>query len=142
MGFAGARAVTQAQISGAPRINRVLPVHFLDVVAGGLDHLPARGDARLHRKHLRLDVLQRIDPVPARRDPVHRQRGDGIVEIERPRQNGRLQPAPPDRAAKLVGDDTMLQLAHAPPELDQFRPQARIVRLPDVPGHKVIGQPQ
>jgi hypothetical protein len=36
----------------------------------------------------------------------------------------------------------MLQLADAAAELDQFGAQGRVVRLPDVAGDEVIGQPQ
>ena len=69
------------------------------------------------------------------------QRGDRIG-IERARQHRGVEPARPDRPAELVHQDAMLQLADAAPELDQFCPQARIVRLPDVAGHQMIGQPQ
>jgi hypothetical protein len=140
--LAGARAVAQAEACRARGVGGVLAVHFLDVVAGRLDHLAPRGDAGLHCQHLRLDVLQRIDPVPARRDPLHRPHLYRRIGVERARQHRGLEPAQPDHAAELVHDHAMLQLADAAAELDEFGAQGRVVRLPDVAGDEMIGQPQ
>jgi hypothetical protein len=121
--LARARAVAQAEACRARGVGGVLAVDFLDVVAGGLDHLAPRGDAGLDRQHLRLDVLQRIDPVPARRDPLHRLAAPAGSASSAPGEHRRLQPAPPDRAAELVHDHAMLQLANAAAELDEFGAQ-------------------
>jgi hypothetical protein len=90
---------------------------------------------------LGLDVFERIDPIPTWRDPLHWPSLNWIC-IQRARQHGRFQPAPPDRATQLMGHDPVLQLTDPPPELDQFCPQARIVRLPNIAGDQMIGQPQ
>ena len=53
-----------------------------------------------------------------------------------------VQPAAPNRSAELMRNHPVLQLLHAPAELNQFCPQAGIVRLPHITGHQMIWQPQ
>ena len=72
---------------------------------------------------------------------MHRSR-DYRISIERAREHGRFQPAPPYWSAQLMGDDPMLQLTNAAAELDQFGPEALIVRLSDIAGDQMIGQTQ
>ena len=144
--LAGLRAVAEAEFGRPGSVRRVLAVDLLDVVAGRLDRLAPRQQTGVDRQHLRLDVLQRIDPVPARRDPLDRapacRRRGKARQIERAGEHRRLHPARPDRAAKLVRDHPVLQLLDPPAELDELGPQARIVRLAHVAGHQMVRQPE
>ena len=95
-----------------------------DVVAGGFDRLAPRQEPSLDCQHLRLDVLQRIDPVPSRRDPLHRPpgcRGGRVAwQVQRAGEHRGVEPARPDRAAELVRDNPVLQLLDPAAELDEF----------------------
>ena len=113
--LAGRGAVSEAEVGGAGSVGCGLPVDLLHVVAGGLHSLAAGQEARLDGEHLRLDVLQRIHPVPPRRDPLHRpQRGRAVGGVDGAGEHRRVEPAPPHRAAQLEGEDAVLQLLDAP----------------------------
>ncbi len=146
-GFLSARAGgDEAEVVGPGSIGGVLAVDLLDVVTGRLDRLPPREEACVDRQHLRLDVLERVDPVPARRNPLHGtpacRRGGVIGQVQRAGEHGRLHPPRPDRAAELVRDDPVLQLLDPAAELDQPSAEARVVGLADVAGDEMVGQPQ
>ena len=68
----------QPQCGRTLRIRRILAVDFLDVVTGGLDRLATRHQSSIDTQKLRLNVFQRIDPVPAWRDPVN---SAGLLDI-------------------------------------------------------------
>ena len=72
--------VAQTEPCGPIPVGGVFAIDFLDVVAGGLHRLATRQKPGLDGKKLRLDILQRIDPVPPRRDPLHGQGGVELVQ--------------------------------------------------------------
>ena len=117
----GAGAIGQAQVCCALGVRGIFAIDLFDVITRGLDHLAPGRQTRFHREHLGLDVFERIDPIPTWRDPLHWPSLNWIC-IQRARQHGRFQPAPPDRATQLMGHDPVLQLTDPPPELDQFCP--------------------
>jgi glutaredoxin len=74
-------------------------------------------------QHLSLNVLERIDPVPSRRDPLDGASACRIIKLKRACKLRALQPAQPHRPAQMIGDDAMLELLDAPAELNELGAQ-------------------
>ena len=101
---------TEAHLAGAIGGNR--RVNLLDVVAALGNRLAAALQPRADLLDLGTRVLQRIVPIPFRREPFGREEGGGIAieaaGVDRARQRGEPHEAFPHRPAELEDDDGVL----------------------------------
>jgi hypothetical protein len=90
------------------------PVDLLGVVALALDDVGPGLEPGLDRLDLGLAVLERVDPVPLRRNPFDRQvpgrlRGE-VRKLESAPEHGIMEPALPDPPAQLEHQRAVLEL--------------------------------